>query len=53
MVMIERIACAGDLPASGGHGFEALDEVEMIEVKQGPYTGDADKIVFAAAGPAA
>lgn len=50
-----RVLEAGDviLLASGGHGFEALDEVEMIEVKQGPYTGDADKIVFAAAGPAA
>jgi hypothetical protein len=31
---------------SGGHGFEMLEETEMIEVKQGPYTGDADKIRF-------
>ncbi|MEI8095231.1 MAG: hypothetical protein WCG80_13565 [Spirochaetales bacterium] len=30
----------------GGHGFEVLDELEMIEVKQGPYVGDADKIKF-------
>lgn len=39
---------AGDviLLASGGHGFEALEEIEMIEVKQGPYAGDADKIRF-------
>jgi hypothetical protein len=28
---------------AGGHGFEVLEEVEMIEVKQGPYAGDADK----------
>jgi len=28
---------------TGGHGFEVLEEVEMIEVKQGPYTGDLDK----------
>lgn len=28
---------------TGGHGFEVLEEVEMIEVKQGPYTGDMDK----------
>jgi hypothetical protein len=28
---------------TGGHGFEVLEEVEMIEVKQGPYTGDCDK----------
>ncbi len=25
---------------AGGHGFEVLEEVEMIEVKQGPYQGD-------------
>jgi len=29
---------------TGGHGFEVLDEIEMIEVKQGPYVGDYDKI---------
>lgn len=40
-----RVLEAGDviLLASGGHGFEALDEIEMIEVKQGPYAGEADK----------
>jgi mannose-6-phosphate isomerase-like protein (cupin superfamily) len=31
------------LLAAGGHGFQALEEIEMIEVKQGPYIGDADK----------
>jgi mannose-6-phosphate isomerase-like protein (cupin superfamily) len=31
---------------SGGHGFEILEEVEMIEVKQGPYAGDRDKTRF-------
>lgn len=30
----------------GGHGFEALEELEMIEVKQGPYVGEADKTRF-------
>lgn len=41
---------AGDtiLLATGGHGFEVLEEVEMIEVKQGPYTGEQDKTRFAA-----
>ena len=34
------------LLASGGHGFEMLEESEMIEVKQGPYTGDQDKTRF-------
>lgn len=50
-----RVLEVGDviLLASGGHGFEALDEIEMIEVKQGPYAGGADKTVIAGAGPAA
>ena len=34
------------LLASGGHGFEALDDVEMFEVKQGPYVGEGDKTRF-------
>lgn len=34
------------LLASGGHGFEFLDETEIIEVKQGPYAGDEDKMRF-------
>lgn len=34
------------LLAAGGHGFEMLESSEMIEVKQGPYAGDADKVRF-------
>lgn len=39
---------AGDiiLLAYGGHGFEVLEDLEMIEIKQGPYVGDRDKIRF-------
>jgi len=39
---------AGDviLLAYGGHGFEMLEETEIIEVKQGPYAGDQDKTRF-------
>lgn len=39
---------AGDiiLLISGGHGFRILEEVEMIEVKQGPYAGENDKKKF-------
>ncbi len=39
---------AGDviLLIRGGHGFEVLEELEMIEVKQGPYAGDQDKVRF-------
>jgi mannose-6-phosphate isomerase-like protein (cupin superfamily) len=35
------------LLAYGGHGFEMLESTEMIEVKQGPYAGEADKVRFA------
>ena len=40
-----RVLRAGDivLLAAGGHGFEMLEPTELIEVKQGPYVGDADK----------
>lgn len=44
-----HILIAGDviLLASGGHGFEVLEDVEMFEVKQGPYAGEGDKTRFA------
>lgn len=43
-----RILHQGDviLLAFGGHGFEMLEESEIIEVKQGPYAGEADKTRF-------
>lgn len=43
------ILMAGDviLLARGGHGFEMLEESEIIEVKQGPYMGEKDKTRFA------
>ena len=31
---------------SGGHGFKVLDEVEMVEIKQGPFLGPQDKTRF-------
>ena len=39
---------AGDIImlVNGGHGFKVLKDVEMIEVKQGPYNLAADKIKF-------
>ncbi len=30
----------------GGHGFKCLENAEMIEVKQGPYLGDIDKVCY-------
>ncbi|HEY5982673.1 MAG TPA: hypothetical protein VIU38_04310 [Anaerolineales bacterium] len=43
-----RVLEAGDviLLASAGHGFEVLEDVEMFEVKQGPYSEHADKVRF-------
>ncbi len=43
-----RVLEAGDviLLASGGHGFEVIEDVEMIEIKQGPFSGEGDKTRF-------
>ena len=43
-----RILQSGDviLLIKGGHGFKVLEDLEMFEVKQGPYAGDEDKIKF-------
>lgn len=43
-----RVLEMGDviLLIQGGHGFEVLEDVEMFEVKQGPYIGDHDKTRF-------
>lgn len=45
-----RTIGAGDiiLLATGGHGFEVLEDIEMVEVKQGPYNGENDKTRFSA-----
>lgn len=46
--LFNKILYAGDiiLLIKGGHGFEVLEDIEMIEIKQGPYAGDNDKIKF-------
>ena len=31
---------------SGGHGFKVLKDIEMLEIKQGPYSLSKDKIKF-------
>jgi mannose-6-phosphate isomerase-like protein (cupin superfamily) len=43
-----RILEVGDiiLLCGGGHSFEMLEESSMIEVKQGPYAGEEDKVIF-------
>ena len=47
--MCSRFLRAGDclLLVSGGHGFEMLEETELLEVKSGPYVGaEHDKTKF-------
>ena len=48
-----RVLGAGDviLLIAGGHGFEVLEDLNMVEVKQGPYFGDTDKTRFVPAMP--
>ena len=31
---------------NGGHGFKVLKNVEMLEIKQGPYSFSKDKVKF-------
>jgi mannose-6-phosphate isomerase-like protein (cupin superfamily) len=42
------ILFSGDviLLSDGGHGFKMLENSEIIEVKQGPYCGEKDKVRF-------
>jgi len=48
-----RVLSVGDviLLIAGGHGFEVLEDLNMVEVKQGPYVGDTDKTRFVPAMP--
>jgi len=43
-----RILSKGDviLLITGGHGFEVIEDLQMLEVKQGPYVGENDKTRF-------
>ncbi len=46
--LFSKIINKGDiiLLAYGGHGFKVIKNVEMIEVKQGPYSVIKDKVKF-------
>lgn len=46
--LAERVLSIGDLVmlCGGAHGFEAITNLEMVEIKQGPYVGIADKTKF-------
>jgi len=43
-----QILTSGDiiLLVEGGHGFKVLEEIEMFEIKQGPFVPDQDKVKF-------
>jgi len=51
--LTSRDLATGDviLLSTGGHGFEMTEDCSMVEVKQGPYSGDADKTRFEAVRP--
>jgi hypothetical protein len=46
--LFSKVLAAGDIImlVSGGHGFLVIEPVEMFEIKQGPFAGDADKTRF-------
>jgi len=46
--LYSRELLAGDVIVlfDGGHGFTVLEDVRMLEVKQGPYGGEEDKVRF-------
>lgn len=47
-IIATRELCQGDivLMVRGGHGFKVLEDTIMLEIKQGPYLGVDDKILF-------
>lgn len=47
-LLCEHVVREGDFIflGLGGHGMEIIEEAEIIEVKQGPYVGEADKTRF-------
>ena len=46
--LFSDIVSSGDilLLAEGGHGFKVLEEIDFVEVKQGPFLGEKDKFKF-------
>ena len=46
--LFSKLIKSGDIImlVNGAHGFKVIKEVEMIEVKQGPYSLSKDKIKF-------
>jgi uncharacterized protein with PhoU and TrkA domain len=47
-IIVTRALGAGDvlIAVGGGHGFRVLEDTVLLEVKQGPYPGGAEKERF-------
>jgi hypothetical protein len=47
-VVATRELCVGDvlIAVTGGHGFRVIEDTVLLEIKQGPYAGGADKERF-------
>ena len=46
--LFRKVVRANDLIAliQGSHGFKTIEPVEMLEVKQGPFQANQDKVKF-------
>ena len=46
--LFSDVVSAGDILmlAEGGHGFKVLEEIDFVEIKQGPFLGEKDKFKF-------
>jgi quercetin dioxygenase-like cupin family protein len=49
--VLQRTLNAGDLllimaTDGSGHGFDMLEDTTILEIKQGPYTGEHEKVRF-------
>jgi hypothetical protein len=47
-MVVTREMHVGDIliAVSGGHGFRVLEDTVLLEIKQGPYPGGAEKARF-------
>ena len=46
--LFSDVVSTGDILmlAEGGHGFKVLEEIDFVEIKQGPFLGERDKFKF-------
>ena len=46
--LFSDVVSTGDILmlAEGGHGFKVLEEIDFVEIKQGPFLGEKDKFKF-------